>query len=122
MKELALEGKHPGVPWGEAAGTGEAGFPSRFRQQDLDSLKLVEAENLTALVTAVLWLLLSLSIDGQRLHGFNTRAEMLETAPVKRSLSRQGCVNSRCDTPSSPFPKPLVTRRAGKWKNYKPPL
>lgn len=108
------------MPWGEAAGTGDAGFPSRFRQQGLDSLRLGEAEKIIALTTAVLWLPVSLCTDGQRLHGFNVRAEMPETAPVIRSLSRQRCENSHWDTPSPPFPKPFVIRRAGKWKNYNP--
>lgn len=114
IKELALEGKHPGESPGEAAGTGEAGFPGRFRQQDLGSLKLVEAENLIALITAVPWFLVFLCIDGQRLNGFNIRAEMLEAAPAIRSPSGQGCVSSRCDAPRTPFPKPSGIRKAGK--------
>lgn len=68
---LALEGKHPGESPGKVAETREPGFPSRFGQQDLGSLKLVEAENLIALMTAVPLFLVLLCIDGHRLTGFN---------------------------------------------------
>lgn len=68
---LALEGKHPGESPGEEAGTGEPGFPSRFRQQDQSSLKLVEAEILIALMTAVPLFLVLLCIDAHRCTGFN---------------------------------------------------
>lgn len=104
IKELALEGKHPSESPREAAGTGEAGFPSRFRQQDPGSLKLVEAEDIIALITAMLWFLVFLCIDDQRRNGFNNRTEMLETAPAIRSPSGQGCVSSCSDDPNSPFP------------------
>lgn len=105
MKELALEGQHPGENPGGEAGTGDTGFPSRFRQPDPGRLKPVEAEDLIALITAMLWFLVFLCIDGQRHGGFNIRAEMLEAAPVIRSQSGQGRVSSCCDAPSSPFPK-----------------
>lgn len=71
IKVLALEGKCPGESPGEAAVTREPGFPGRFRQQDLGSLKLVEAENLIALMTAVPLFLVLLCIDAHRLTGFN---------------------------------------------------
>lgn len=68
---LALEGKCPGERPGEEAGSREPGFPRRFRQQDLGSLRLVEAENFIALMTAVPLFLVLLCIDGHRLTCFN---------------------------------------------------
>lgn len=113
---VALEGKHPGESPGEEARIGESGFPSRFRQQDLGSLKLVEAENLMALMTAVPLFLVLLCIDGHRVL---VLTEMLETAPVIRSLSGQRCVSSCCDVPTSPFPKALSDKKGRKMKNHK---
>jgi len=102
--------------------TREAGFPSRFGQQDLGSLKLVEAEDLVALITAVLWFLVFLCVDGQRLHVLNVRARMLEAAPAIRSPSGQRCVSSHCDAPSHPVSRALCDKNAGKRKNHKPTL
>lgn len=50
---LVLEGKCLGESPEEEAGTGEPAFPSRFRQWDLGTLKLIEAENLIVLMTIV---------------------------------------------------------------------
>lgn len=49
IKVLALEGKCPGESPGEAAVTREPGFPGRFRQQDLGSLKLEKQKTLLLL-------------------------------------------------------------------------
>lgn len=113
IKKLALNGEHPGESPGEEAGTGEAVFCGRFRQQDLGSLKLVEAENLIFLTTTLLCSLVLFCIEGQRLNGFNRRAE---TPSAVRSLSGQGCVSSHCGALSSPFPKPLEIRKERKMK------
>lgn len=98
---------------GKRLGPGSLGFPGNFRQQDLGSLSLVEAENFISLITAGLWFQFPFASVGRDVTVL-TRAEVLQTTPVIKRLSGQGCVSSCCDVPRSPFPKLSVVRKAGK--------